>query len=58
MENWSKLTHTTKQTMVKLPDWCLAKEGAIKLTGSWELDGTVLDYNGVPSGDESDGHTF
>ena len=29
------------------------KEGAIALTGSWELDGTVLDYNGVPSGDES-----
>ena len=29
------------------------KEGAIALTGSWELDGTVLDYNGVIGGDES-----
>jgi hypothetical protein len=29
------------------------KEGAIALTGSWELDGTTLDYNGVIGGDES-----
>jgi len=29
------------------------KEGAIVLTGSWDLDATTLDYNGVVGGDES-----
>ena len=31
----------------------LYKEGVITLTGSWDLDTTIIDYNGVTGGDKS-----